>query len=70
MDSFLSTDEELFQFLTTHGYDTINAGFSHRQIYPHATGSYENSITIYEGSKTAAKSKKAARKIIKKIRSL
>lgn len=70
MDWPLSHPDELFQFLTTHGYDTINAGFSHRQIYPHATRSYENSITIYEGSKTAAKSKKAARNIIKKIRSL
>lgn len=68
MDWPLSHPNELFQFLTTHSYDTINAGFSHRQIYPHATSSYENSTIIYQGSKTTAKSKKTARKIAKKVR--
>lgn len=68
MDSFLSTDEELVQFLTTHGYDTINAGFSHRQIYPHATRKYEASGLLYHGGRTAAKLMKTAKKIAKKVR--
>lgn len=70
MDWPLSHPNELLQFLTTHGYDTINAGFSHRQIYPHATRSYGNSELIYLGGQTAARSKKTARKVTKKIRTL
>lgn len=62
MDWPLSHPDELIQFLTTHGYDTINAGFSHRQIYPHASLSYKNSEFIYYGGRTAAKLKKTARK--------
>lgn len=73
MDWPLSHPNELLQFITTHGYDTINAGFSHRQIYPHATLSYGNSMFIDYGGKTAAKSKKAAKraanKVTRKIRS-
>ena len=69
MDDFLNTDKELFQFLTTHGYDTINAGFSHRQIYPYASRSYKNSGLINYGGKIAVKSKKTARKITRKIQS-
>lgn len=68
MDDFLNTDEELFQYLTTHGYDTVHVGSPHRQIYPHSTLSYGNSMLIDYGGKTAAKSKKAARKVTKKIR--
>ena len=69
MDWPLSHPDELLQFLTTHGYDTINTGFSHRQIYPHSSRSYKNSGLINYGSKTAAKSKKAAKKVTKKIQS-
>ena len=68
MDDFLNTDEELFQFFTTHGYDTVHVGLPQRQIYPHATLIYGNSMLIDFGGKTAAKSKKAARKVTKKIR--
>jgi len=68
MDWPLSHPNELLQFLTTHGYDTINAGFSHRQIYPHASRSYKESGLIYYGGGTASKSKKTAKKITKKIR--
>lgn len=70
MDWPLSHPDELLQFLTTHGYDTINAGFSHQQIYPHALRSYKNGELINYSGRTAAKSRKLARKITKKIRSL
>lgn len=68
MDWPLSHPDELLEFLTTHGYDTINAGFSHRQIYPHATLRYDKSEFINYGGRAAAKSKKTAKKITKKIR--
>ena len=68
MDGPLSYPDELFQFLTTHGYDTINAGFSHRSIYPHASRRYRDSGLIYYGGRATAKSKKTARKATKKIR--
>jgi len=70
MDWPFSYPDELFQSLTTHGYDTINAGFSHRSIYPHASLSYKDSGLIYYGGRAASKSKKTARKVTKKIRSL
>ena len=66
MDWPLSHPDELLQFLTTHGYDTINAGFSHRQIYPHASRSYKNSGLINYGGKTSAKLKKTVRKTQKR----
>ena len=67
MDDFLNTDKELFQFLTTHGYDTINAGFSYRQIYPYASRRYKKSELINYGGRAAARTKKTARKITRKI---
>lgn len=70
MDWPLSHPNELLQFLTNHGYDTINAGFSHRQIYPYASRSYKNSGLVNYGGKIAVKSKKTARKITRKIRPL
>ena len=70
MDWPLSHPNELLEFLTTHGYDTINAGFSHRQIYPYASRCYKNSGLVNYGGKIAVKSKKTARKVTKKIRSL
>ena len=68
MDWPLGHPNELFQFLTTHGYDTINAGFSHRQIYPYASRRYKKSELINYGGRAAARTKKTGKKITKKIR--
>lgn len=38
-DAVFATDEELFSFLATHGYDTIHTG-SHTTIHPHARRAY------------------------------
>lgn len=39
MESILGTDDELFSFLTGHGYDTVCTDTS-TQIYPHARPAY------------------------------
>ena len=38
-DAVFATDEELFSFLATHGYDTIHTG-THTSVYPHARRAY------------------------------
>lgn len=39
-NSLFSTNEKLFQFVTTHGYDTVHDGSPYRQIYSKATRRY------------------------------
>ena len=41
MDAIFATDDELFSFLATHGYDTVSTG-THTQIYPHAKSAYKD----------------------------
>ena len=41
MDAAFATDDELFSFLASHGYDTVCTG-THTQIYPHAKSAYKD----------------------------
>ena len=41
MDAIFATDDELFSFLATHGYDIVCTGI-HTQIYPHARNAYND----------------------------
>jgi len=41
LDARFATDDELFSFLDTHGYDTVCTG-TRTQIYPHARRAYKD----------------------------
>ena len=41
MESILSTDNELFTFLATHGYDTVQTSPQSVQVYPSASRRYK-----------------------------
>ena len=42
MESILSTDNELFSFLSAHGYDTVQTSPQTVQVYPSATPRYKS----------------------------
>ena len=42
MESILSTDNELFSFLSAHGYDTVQTSPKTVQVYPSATPRYKS----------------------------
>ena len=41
MESILSTDNELFSFLASHGYDTVQTSPQSVQVYPSASRRYK-----------------------------
>lgn len=47
MDSRMATDNELFQMLATHGYDTLHTAPPRVLVYPHAQRRYDKHFFLF-----------------------